>query len=79
MLKILRILFCVVACLCVASAVFVGIFLGWQWCLICIAVACLFAVLMNWCRNASEKESQTPDFMNTPEENERIRDHTEEK
>lgn len=70
----LRIVFCILACACVAAAVPIGIFYEW-WCLVPIAAAGIFALLMIAAKNGfsrPKKEVKT-DFMNTDEENERIR------
>ena len=70
----LRIVFCILSCACVAAAVPIGIFFEW-WCLVPIAAAGIFALLMIAAKNGfsrPKKEVKT-DFMNTDEENERIR------
>lgn len=70
----LRIVFCILSCICVAAAVPVGIFFEW-WCLIPVVAAGVFAMLMFGAKNGfsrPKKEVKT-DFMNTDEENERIR------
>ena len=71
-MKTLRVVFCILACLCVLAVVPVGIFFGW-YCLIFVALAGLFAVAMLFCKRASEpKAPPAPDFMNSPEENAEI-------
>lgn len=70
----LRVTFCILACICTATAVPIGIFFEW-WCLVPVAAAFLFAALMMMAKNGfirSKKEVRT-DFMNTDEENEKIR------
>ncbi len=52
----------------------IGIFFGW-YCILCIAAALIFAIGMTACKNAAgPKLKRRPDFMNTPEENARIRE-----
>ena len=75
-MTILRIVVCVLACLCAATAVPIGIFFEW-WCLVPIFGAIAFTVAMFMLKSASarveEKEKVEVDFMNTDEENEKIR------
>lgn len=73
-MTILRIVFCVLACLCTAVAVPIGIFFNW-WSLIPIAgaVACTIAMFMVKSASARAEEKTGVDFMNTDEENEKIR------
>ncbi len=72
--KIFRIVFCVLACLCVAATVVIGALFGFLWALVCIAGACVFGILMMLSKGRSEpKPPASPDFMNTDEENEAIR------
>ena len=71
-MKILRTVFCVLACVCVAATVPIGIFFGW-YCLFPIAGALVCAIAMTWTKEVSEpKPKPRPDFMNSDEENERI-------
>ena len=73
-MTVLRITFCILACLCAACAVPIGIFFEW-WCLVPVAAALIFALLMFAAKNGfsrPKKEVRT-DFMNTDEENEKIR------
>lgn len=73
-MKVLQVSFCILACLCVAAVVPVGIFLDW-YCLIPIGGAILFGVLTVAAKNGFRREKPAPktDFMNTEEENEQIR------
>lgn len=73
-MTVLRITFCILACLCAAVAVPIGIFFEW-WCLVPIAAAFLFALLMLAAKNGFVRTKAAPrtDFMNTNEENEKIR------
>lgn len=70
----LRITFCILACTCTAAAVPVGIFFEW-YCLIPVGGAFLFGFLMVAAKNNFRREKPVPktDFMNTDEENEKIR------
>jgi len=76
MSKILRIVFCILACLCVAATVVVGAVFGLLYCLIPLGCALVFAALMclfkNEPWNRPKKQPRT-DFMNSEEENARIR------
>ncbi len=75
MFYFLRILFCVLAVLCVAAVFPVAIFLGWTYCIACIGAAVIFGCLMIFFKNKDTLPTQNlnaPDFMNSPEENERL-------
>ena len=73
-MKILRITFCILSCICVAAVVPIGIFFEW-YCLIPAAAAFAFAVLTVAAKNGFRREKPAPktDFMNSEEENEQIR------
>ena len=73
-MTVLRVTFCILACICTAAAVPIGIFFEW-WCLVPIAAAFVFAFLMFGAKNGfrREKPEAKTDFMNTDEENEKIR------
>ena len=72
-MKTLRIVFCVLSCLTVASVVPLGVFFGW-YCLFALVGAAIFAGGMLLCKRASEpKAPPKPDFMNSDEENEKRR------
>ena len=75
-MTVFRIVFCILACACAAAAVPIGIFFEW-WCLIPIVGAFVFGLLMIAAKNASAppEEKVHTDFMNTDEENERIRNN----
>ena len=77
-MTVLRIVFCILACICAAAAIPIGIFWDW-WCLIPIGGAIVFTFVMLMVKNASAPPQQktTVDFMNTDEENERIRNEHE--
>ena len=71
-MKVLRIVFCILACLCVAAIVPVAVFFEW-YCLLCVGGAVLFGGGMFLMRRLMQpKPLPKPDFMNSDEENERI-------
>ncbi len=70
-----RIFFCILSVLCVAAALPVGAFLGWQYAAICALAAFLCFAATVFFKNGGrfrKKELPKPDFMNSPEENERL-------
>lgn len=73
-------IFCILACVCVAAVVPVGIFFEW-YCIIPLGGAVLFGVLTVAAKNNFRREKPAPktDFMNSEEENERIRNGESEK
>ena len=77
-MTVLRIVFCVLAGLCVAATVPVGIFFEW-WCIVPAVAAFAFALFMVMIKNASSRpaEKNHTDFMNTDEENEHIRSQSD--
>ena len=79
-MTVLRVTFCILACICAAAAIPIGIFFEW-WCFVPVIGALIFAALMLLVRNATVKAEEQPhtDFMNTDEENERIRTENEKK
>lgn len=80
MSKVLRIVFCILSCLCLASCAVVGAIFGFVYCLIPLGLAAVFAAVMFLFRNEPWKkkpEQPKPDFMNTDEENECIRSDSE--
>ena len=82
MFRALRTVFCILACLCVAAAALVGTFFGLLYALIAVAAALVFGILMLVFKdgNPFRKEQELPktDFMNSEEENEKIRKSLEE-
>ena len=63
-MKILQMVFCVLACLCVAAVIPAGVFLEW-YCLIFAVAAVIFAVAMVLCRHAKPTNApplSPPDF-----------------
>lgn len=77
MKQILRIIFCILSCLCIASAIFLWIYVGIWWFLLAVVLALVFAGLMLLCKegNPFKKEPPKPDYMNSDEENEEIRNN----
>ena len=77
-MTVLRIVFCVLACVCAAAAVPVGIFFEW-WCAVPAVLAFAFALIMVIIKNstAAPAPKDFVDFMNTDEENEKIRSQNE--
>ena len=73
-MTVLRIVFCILACVCAAVAVPIGIFFEW-WCLVPIVAAFAFGLAMIMAKNASAppEEKTRTDFMNTDEENAKIK------
>ena len=73
-MTVLRIVFCVLAGICVAATVPVGIFFEW-WCIIPAVAAFAFALFMVMIKNstARSQEKDRTDFMNSEAENEKIR------
>lgn len=72
-LKTLRITFCILACICVAAVVPIGIFFEW-YCLIPLVAAAVFAALTVGAKNGFKrpKPEPKPDFMNSDEENDKL-------
>lgn len=79
-MKVLRMIFCILACVCVAAVVPIGIFFEW-YCIVPLGGAVLFGVLTVAAKNnfRREKPALKTDFMNSEEENERIRNGESEK
>lgn len=71
-MKILKIVFCVLSCLCVAASVFLGAFLGWGWFFLAVGAAVLFGAAMFFIKKKSDPVERKTDFMNSPEENAEI-------
>ncbi len=78
-MKVLKIIFCILSCICVAASIFVGIFLGWEWFFVVIAGAAVFGGGMVWAKRKSDPPPKpSADFMNTDEQNEQIKQENEE-
>lgn len=56
MYKILRIVCCLLAVLAATAAVFIFIYLGWFWGIVCVACSVGFALLMLLFKGLQEKE-----------------------
>ncbi len=69
-MKILRIVFCTLACLCVAASVIIGALFGWIYFLALLAAAAVFGMAMFVCIRVQEKgePSERRDFMDPPSE-----------
>ena len=71
-MKILRIVSCVLSCLCLAALVPVAIFFEW-WCILCLVGAVFFGGMMFlFIRLAEPKRAPRTDFMKSDEENAKI-------
>lgn len=66
MYKNLRILFTILAAICLAVVMPVTLFLGWTWSGICILCALLFFGLMLLCKQAQEKQENPNGFSDLP-------------
>ena len=79
LMKILRITFCILSCLCVAVCVPIAVFFG-LWALVPAGGAVVFGFLMVAAKNNFRREKPLPktDFMNTDEENKAIREQRKE-
>ncbi len=77
MRQIFQVVFCICSVLCAAAAFFLGVFLGFFYALIGAGAALIFLLLTLLMKHGNpfrrEEEEPHPDFMNTDEENERIR------
>ncbi len=73
-MTVLRVTFCILACLSAAAIVPIGTFFGW-WTLVPIAAMAIFAFLMIAAKNGFSRPAPPPkpDFMNTEEENAKLR------
>lgn len=83
MFRVLRIVFCILACLSVAAIIPVGVIWDFSFSLIPVGCALLFALLMFWVKDGNPfdkpKEEPHTDFMNSEEENEKIRKEMQKK
>ena len=82
MRKIFQIVFCVLSAVCAAAAVPLGTFFGLAYAIVAVAAAVAFFLAMMLAKygfRKKEEEQEKTDFMNTPEENEKIRRENEEK
>ena len=80
MRKILQIIFCVLAVLCLAAGTILGVFYGLFGFLGGLLGAAVFALLMLFAKygiSLKEKQPPKPDFMNSAEENEKLREEQE--
>ena len=58
MLKVLRIIFCILAVCAAAAAIFVFVFAGWAWGILTVALCLGFAAAMILCKNAQARQEQ---------------------
>lgn len=71
-MKVLRIVFCILSCLCVVAAVMLGIFVGMMGCLFAIAGAVMFGAAMMIVIHLSQpKPPPRRDFMDPPDQDEK--------
>ena len=70
-MKILQIVFCILACACVAAVVPIAVFFEY-YCLIPIGGAFVFGGAMFLAKRAATPKLPVPSFMNSDEENARI-------
>ncbi len=76
-MKTLQMIFCILACLCVAAVVPIAIFFGY-YCLILVGAAFVFWLAMLAAKRAATPKLPKPSFMNSDEENARINAYLEE-
>lgn len=62
-MKVLRIVFCILSCLCVLACVPAGIWLDWTWALVFVLGAACFAAGMVYFKKKSEPKEKKRDFM----------------
>ena len=74
MFSVLRIIFCILACIGVTAGFFIGAYLGFEYALISFGAAALFAILMFAVKEPHREKEKKPDFMFSEEENAHIRD-----
>ena len=80
MVKILRIVFCILAVAAAAAAIFVFVYAGWLWGLITVLICVVFTAGMLICRNvqnareAAENPPPKGDFITGKIENDDKRD-----
>ncbi len=80
MFRVLSIVFCVIACILIATAVVVGALVGIWWGVGEVVAAAFCVLLMLVFKNGNpfkRKKERKTDFMNTDEENEEIRKEQE--
>ena len=70
-MKALRIIFCILSCLCVAGAVPAAVWLGW-YAMFFVLGAVVFGVAMVIVKKMTDPKYVMTDYMNTEEENEEI-------
>ena len=81
-MKTLRIVFCILSCICVLGAVPIGILCDVIYLLLDLFAGLAFGGAMLLCKKRAEPVQRTTDYMNSEEENEAIRreaEHPDEK
>ena len=58
MLKVLRIIFCILAVALAAAAIFVFVYAGWVWGIATVLAAAVFGSLMVLCKQLQEKKER---------------------
>ena len=78
-MKTLRVVFCLLSCLCLAACVLVFVYFSY-WGFVCLGGAVLFGLLMLGAKNGFRRtpKPEKTDYMNSEEENERIRRESDE-
>lgn len=82
MCKYLSIVFCIISCLALAVCIPIGAIFEFIYCLIPLSIAVISGILMYLFKNKPwQKKQITPkiDFMNSPKENEAIRNSNNQK
>ena len=74
-MKVLRIVFCILACLCVLACIPAGIWLDWTWALVFALAAVCFAAGMFYFKNKSESKPVRRDFMDGDGTNDKDEDN----
>lgn len=70
LMKTLRIVFCILACLLLAAAIPIGIFCDIIYLVLDLFVALAFGGAMLFCKNKSEPKEHTKDFMDDDKKDE---------
>ncbi len=76
-MKTLRIVFCILSCICVLAAVPIGILCDVVYLLLDLFAGLAFGGAMLLCKKRAEPVRRTTDYMNSEEENEAIRREAE--
>lgn len=71
MYKNLRILFCILAAITIAAAVFIFVYLGWVWGLTAVIACLIFIVLMFVFKNLQEDQEKKENSLKHPQDTEK--------